>query len=115
MSGSRANPNERTRDASFDTVLDAERTSEQALRACRAEANRIRRAATAKERSIAARTDERLQKLHGANQRLIAKTGSALIEAFESERQSLSAPPDADEIEAAAMRLARRLAGIDTT
>jgi hypothetical protein len=99
--------------AGFDTVLDAERTSEQALRESRAEANRIRQAATAEERRIAARTGERLQKLHTANQKQMADTRRVLTEAFENERQSLAATPDPDEIAAAAERLARILAGID--
>ena len=104
---------EGARQASFDTVLRAERASENALRDSRIEANRIRQAATAAERRIASRTDDRLQRLHGANQRRISDTTKKLTEAFESERESLATPPDDDVILAAATRLARRLAGID--
>ena len=113
MSDNRSNLTDSARDASFDTVLAAEGASEEALRTSRAEANRIRQAATAEERRIAARTDERLQKLHNANQRRIIDTTKRLIEAFESERQSLAVAPDPDEIVSAATRLARRLAEID--
>ena len=115
MSDSRSNLTGSSRDASFDTVLEAERRSEQALKASRAEANRIRQAATAEERRIAVRNDERLQKLHGANQARIANTRKQLIEAFRSERHSLAAAPDPEEIADAARRLARRLAGIDAS
>ncbi len=113
MSESGSTPTESEREASFDTVLAAERASEEALRACRVEANRIRQAASAQERRIAARTDERLQNLHTINQRRITDATNTLVTAFESERQSLAAAPDADQIVAAATRLARRLAGID--
>ena len=113
MSGSRSNLTVSSREASFDTVLEAERMSEKTLRSCRAEANRIRQAASAEERRIAARTDERLQKLHAASHDRIIETGKTLIEAFENERQSLAAAPDPERIADAAMRLAHRLAGID--
>ncbi len=102
------------RDASFQTVVDAEKASEQRLAACRKDANRIRQEAAGTERHIATRTDERLQKLHAANHVHIADMEQALRAEFEAERQTLAAEPEPGEIAAAAARLARKLVGLDT-
>ena len=115
MSDDMSKPADAARDASFDTVLKAERESEDALRASRIEANRIRQAATTEERRIAERTDKRLQKLHAANQRRISEARLTLAQAFEEEQGTLSADPDQGEVATAAVRLARKLAGLDPT
>jgi len=114
MSDSHPDLDARQRDASFNVVLEAEKASEDALKACRDEADQIRQKAAAAERRIASRTGERVRCLHNVNQRHIENTKISLRDAFEAERQTGAIEPDAGEIRAAASRLARRIAGLET-
>lgn len=100
---------------SISRVLDGEKQADARLAEGRRDAERIRHAAVAEERRIAARADRRLKALHGAVQAMIEAERARLAQAFEAERHELSTPPDADEIATAADRLARRLIGLDST
>ena len=99
----------------FRKVLDAETAADARLAAGHEEAAAIRQQARAEARAIAARADRRLQTLHADMQEAITREKDRLARAFEAERRDLSAPPNEARVAAAAKRLARRLAGIDST
>lgn len=99
----------------FRRVLDAEAAAETRLAEGHEEAAAIRQQARAEARAIVARADRRLQALHADMQAAIAREKARLARAFEAERRDLSAPPDDARVAAAAERLARRLAGIDSS
>ncbi|WP_343079221.1 hypothetical protein [Ostreiculturibacter nitratireducens] len=99
--------------SSIALVLKGEKAADARLAEGRREADRIRQAGLAEGRRISSRADQRIQALHGSVQAKIAADKARMVEAFEEERQELATRPGADEIAAAAMRLARRILGLD--
>lgn len=97
----------------FERVLDAEKAADVRLAQARAAAGALVQAARATERAIAARADGRLRLLHRDLQASVERERARMARAFEAERRDLATPPGSDVIDAAAERLARRLAGID--
>jgi F0F1-type ATP synthase membrane subunit b/b' len=107
--------NATTSSGGFRRVLDAETTADARLAAGHEEAAAIRQRARAEARAIAARADRRLQALHADMQEDIGRAKARMAQAFEAARRDLSAPPDEARVQVAAKRLARRLAGIDSS
>ncbi len=101
--------------ASFERVLDAEKRADIEIARARENAARLLRSARAEERAIAARADRRLQALHADIHAAIERERGRMRRAFANERRALSAPPDPDLICAAAARVARAIAGIDSS
>jgi hypothetical protein len=99
----------------FQQVLDAEKAADARIIAGHDAAEEIRQHARAEVRAIAARADRRLQALHADMQEAITREKARMATAFEAARRDLSAPPDEARVHAAAKRLARRLAGIDSS
>ncbi len=99
----------------FQRVLDAEKAADARVEAGHRAAREAGQAARAEARRIAARADRRLQALHAGMQEFIAEEKARMAQAFEVERVDLAAPPNDARITAAARRLARRLAGIDSS
>lgn len=98
---------------SFSRVLDGEAAADARLTETRREAERICRSALAEERRVSSRADRRLQALYGATNAMIDRERGRMADAFEADRREMSAPIDEDRIAGAAMRLARRLVGLD--
>jgi hypothetical protein len=108
-------PERSTESRGFQQVLDAEKAADARIVAGHDAAEEIRQHARAEVRAIAARADRRLQALHADMQAAITREKARMARAFEAERRDLSALPEGDRIAAAAERLARRLAGIDSS